>query len=79
MFPEIGSRIQSNEDQQRVTFFVHGYNSKWSDEAARYQGICDSLFSGPDSLGECIMYDWPSLGQRARLYTGRRARARLRQ
>jgi esterase/lipase superfamily enzyme len=61
-FPQIGSGIQSNEDQQHVTFFVHGYNNTWAAEAARYQGICNSLFSGPTSLGECIMYDWPSLG-----------------
>jgi len=59
----IDKTTQSNQDQQHVTFFVHGYNNTWAEEAARYQGICDSLFSGADSLGECIMYDWPSLGE----------------
>jgi esterase/lipase superfamily enzyme len=61
-FPIIDPSVGSSEDQSHVTFFVHGYNNKWSDEAARYQQICDSLFTGPTSLGECIMYDWPSLG-----------------
>jgi esterase/lipase superfamily enzyme len=61
-FPNIDPTTQSSEDQRHVAFFVHGYNDKWPDEAARYQGICDALFSGPTSLGECVMYDWPSLG-----------------
>jgi esterase/lipase superfamily enzyme len=61
-FPIIDPSVGSSEDQSQVTFFVHGYNNKWSDEAARYQQICDTLFTGPASLGECIMYDWPSLG-----------------
>jgi esterase/lipase superfamily enzyme len=60
-FPDLDPG-QSNEDQRHVTFFIHGYNNKWSEEAARYQGICDQLFTDPGSLGECIMYDWPSLG-----------------
>jgi esterase/lipase superfamily enzyme len=61
-FPQIDLNVQSHEDQHHVAFFVHGFNNKWSDEAARYQGICDSLFSGAASLGECVMFDWPSLG-----------------
>lgn len=61
-FPNLDPAIHNNEDQRHITFFIHGYNNKWSDEAARYQGICDTLFTGPDSLGECVMYDWPSLG-----------------
>lgn len=61
-FPDIDPRTGNSEDQRHVAFFIHGYNNTWTAEAARYQGICDSLFSGPDSLGECILYDWPSLG-----------------
>ncbi len=61
-FPKIDPTADNIENQQHVTFFIHGYNSKWADEAARYQKICDFFFSGPDSLGECILYDWPSLG-----------------
>jgi esterase/lipase superfamily enzyme len=61
-FPVIDPTVQSSEDQHHVAFFIHGFNNTWAVEAARYQGICDSFFSGPSSLGECVMYDWPSLG-----------------
>ncbi len=61
-FPAIDPRTGNAGNQRHVTFFIHGYNNTWAAEAACYQSICDSLFSGPDSLGECIMYDWPSLG-----------------
>lgn len=61
-FPGIDPATTSQENQRHITFFIHGYNNTWAAEAARYQGICDSLFSGEGSLGECVMYDWPSLG-----------------
>jgi esterase/lipase superfamily enzyme len=61
-FPNLDPATHNSEDQRHVTFVIHGYNNKWAEEAGRYQGICDSLFTAPDSLGECIMYDWPSLG-----------------
>lgn len=59
---EIDIAKDNIEDQQHITLFVHGYNNKWSAEAARYQELCDKLFSGHSSMGICIMYDWPSLG-----------------
>ena len=52
-----------HQNQKHITLFVHGYKNKWLDEAQRYQTICDSLFSGPNSLGECVLYDWPSYGE----------------
>lgn len=52
----------ANQEQKHVTFFIHGYNNTWQEEAARYQQICDTFFSGAGSLGECIWYDWPSDG-----------------
>jgi esterase/lipase superfamily enzyme len=61
-FPSFDPATQNTEDQRHVAFFVHGFNNSWPGEAARYQEICDAFFSGPDSLGECILYDWPSLG-----------------
>jgi len=51
-----------NEEQCHVSFFVHGYNNGWQDAAKRYQKFCTSLFSGKDSLGICIAFDWPSYG-----------------
>jgi esterase/lipase superfamily enzyme len=52
----------SHEDQSHVTFFIHGYNNGWQDAARRYEQFCTDLYSGPDSLGICISFDWPSLG-----------------
>src|SRR6266540_3624486 len=51
-----------NEDQRHVTFFVHGYNNGWQDAAKRYEQLCADLFSGDESLGLCISFDWPSYG-----------------
>jgi esterase/lipase superfamily enzyme len=51
-----------NEEQSHVSFFVHGYNNGWQDAAQRYQKFCGSLFSGPEGLGICIAFDWPSYG-----------------
>jgi esterase/lipase superfamily enzyme len=61
-FPLI-ERGGNYEDQRHVTFFVHGYNENWTAEALLYQGICDNFFSGEDSLGECVLFDWPSDGE----------------
>ena len=51
-----------NEDQSHVSFFIHGYNNTWQDAAKRYEKFCGDLFSGDDSLGLCISFDWPSRG-----------------
>jgi len=52
----------ANEQQSHVTFLIHGYNNGWQDAANLYQKVCDSLYTGPNSLGICISFDWPSLG-----------------
>lgn len=59
-FPDLAH--DDNENQSHVTLFVHGYNVGFEQAQARYQKICDQLFSGPQSLGLCVLYDWPSLG-----------------
>jgi esterase/lipase superfamily enzyme len=51
-----------NEQQSHVTILVHGFNNKFTSATAFYQQLCDRLFDGPDSLGLCILYDWPSRG-----------------
>jgi esterase/lipase superfamily enzyme len=58
-FPLITDPSQ-NEKQRHFTIFIHGYNNSWSDAAMRYQQLCDKLFSGPDSLGVCLFFTWPS-------------------
>jgi esterase/lipase superfamily enzyme len=51
-----------NEEQSHVTILVHGFNNKFESATAFYQQLCDRLFTGPESLGLCILYDWPSRG-----------------
>lgn len=50
------------EQQKHVTFFVHGYNETWSAACTRYDSIVQHLFTGADSMGECILFSWPSEG-----------------
>jgi esterase/lipase superfamily enzyme len=51
-----------HERQNHVTFFIHGYNNGWQDAARRYQRLTEQLYSGDESLGICLSFDWPSLG-----------------
>lgn len=59
-FPSIAGG--NNEQQSHVTFLVHGYNNGWDDAARLYEKLCTALYSGADSLGICISFDWPSMG-----------------
>ena len=65
-----------NEKQSHVTILVHGFNNKFTSATRFYQDLCDRLFDGPDSLGLCILYDWPSRGS-ALGYEPDRSHARL--
>ncbi|SRR5579862_144010 len=51
-----------NEKQSHVTILVHGFNVGFASSTSFYESLCGKLFDGPDSLGLCILYDWPSLG-----------------
>ena len=51
-----------NEKQSHVTILVHGFNVSFDHSTTFYEQFCGKLFDGPDSLGLCIFYDWPSLG-----------------
>jgi esterase/lipase superfamily enzyme len=53
---------ERNEEQSHVTLLVHGFNEDFAGATGLYQTVCDSLFAGQDSLGLCVLYDWPSLG-----------------
>jgi len=59
-FPSLPPGQQEN--QCHVTILVHGYNVSFQSAASFYQKLCSRLFDGPNSLGLCILYDWPSLG-----------------
>jgi esterase/lipase superfamily enzyme len=51
-----------SEDQQHVNIFVHGFDTNWQSAVGRYGAIVNNLFSGPQSLGTCILFTWPSKG-----------------
>src|SRR5882762_1188395 len=53
---------EENEKQSHVTILVHGFNNKFTSATRFYQDLCGKLFEGPNSLGLCILYDWPSCG-----------------
>src|SRR6266481_2301270 len=65
-----------NEKQSHVTLLVHGFNNKFTSATRFYQDLCGKLFDGPDSLGLCILYDWPSRGS-IQGYEPDRSHARL--
>ena len=52
-----------NENQSHVTILIHGYNVSFESATGFYEKVCSSLYEGDDSLGLCILYDWPSVGQ----------------
>jgi len=54
--------VTASEDQKHVNIFVHGFDNTWSSAAQRYGKITSNLFSGANSLGECILFTWPSEG-----------------
>jgi esterase/lipase superfamily enzyme len=51
-----------NEDQRHVTLLIHGFNVGFAHAATFYEELCGKLFDGPDSLGLCVLFDWPSVG-----------------
>lgn len=53
-----------NEKQKHVTVFIHGYNNSWDDAARRYKQIVDTLYTGKNGLGICILFNWPSNGSK---------------
>jgi esterase/lipase superfamily enzyme len=67
--------VQPPEQQSHVTILVHGYNVSFDHSATFYEKLCGKLFDGPNGLGLCILYDWPSWGNILG-YEPDRARAR---
>jgi hypothetical protein len=51
-----------NESQSHVTILIHGFNVSFNSSTSFYQDLCGRLFDGPQSMGLCILYDWPSQG-----------------
>jgi esterase/lipase superfamily enzyme len=59
-FPELPQ--SENQEQSHVTLLIHGFNVGFQSSVSFYQHVCAKLFEGADSLGLCVLYDWPSLG-----------------
>ena len=59
-FPEV--KPGQNESQSHVTILIHGFNVSFNSSTLFYQDLCGRLFDGPESMGLCILYDWPSQG-----------------
>lgn len=57
-FPHI-TNATLNEDQQNVTFFIHGYNNTYQDAIEKYRSLCANLFN---KTGIGILFNWPSNG-----------------
>lgn len=72
-FPKLPPEQQA--DEKHVTLCVHGYNNDFADAIGFYSRICNGLYSGPDGLGICILFTWPSRGEVAG-YLPDRAEAR---
>jgi esterase/lipase superfamily enzyme len=51
-----------SEDQKHFNMFVHGFDTDWLSAVRRYGAIVNNLFTGPQSLGICILFTWPSEG-----------------
>ena len=49
-------------DQKHLCVLIHGYNNNFTDSATMYGKVANTLFDGPDSLGELVSFDWPSKG-----------------
>jgi esterase/lipase superfamily enzyme len=62
-FPDLAPG--QNEAQSHVTILIHGFNVSFDSSTSFYQDLCGRLFDGPESMGLCILYDWPSQGTAA--------------
>jgi esterase/lipase superfamily enzyme len=59
------------EKQKHLTVLIHGFNNTWQGAAGLYQNVAANLFSGVDSLGECVLFSWPSKGSPLGYYPDR--------
>ena len=48
--------------QKHVALLIHGYNNSWDAAMRLHDKVERNLFSGPQSLGVCVSFDWPSKG-----------------
>ena len=63
--------LAQSEAQSHVTLLIHGFNVSFDSSTQFYQDICTKLYDGTESLGLCILYDWPSCGNVVGYYPDR--------
>ena len=54
--------LERHEEQRHVAFFIHGYSTTWKEAVTTYSTVCKELFDGPNSLGVCVLFNWPTDG-----------------
>jgi esterase/lipase superfamily enzyme len=54
--------LERHQEQKHITLFVHGYSVNWKEAVRTYARIHQNLFAGPDGLGVCVLFNWPSDG-----------------
>jgi esterase/lipase superfamily enzyme len=59
-FPQVDE--SANEKQKHISFFVHGYNTRWTEAVARYRKLQRDLYADRSGLGQLILFTWPSNG-----------------
>ena len=50
------------EQQKQIALLVHGYNNDWTSAMHLHDQVERNLFSGANSLGVLVSFDWPSKG-----------------
>ncbi|HET9362596.1 MAG TPA: alpha/beta hydrolase [Vicinamibacterales bacterium] len=68
-FPDLPD--DENEHEHHVTLFVHGFNNAWEDALRRYMQISSAILNKP-KLGTCVLFTWPSDGQKVGYYPDRK-------
>ncbi|MCM3878692.1 MAG: alpha/beta hydrolase [Vicinamibacterales bacterium] len=62
---------EKHEDEKHVTLFIHGFNNSSKDALGRYSQICQTMFDGPNGMGLCVLFSWPSDGLKVGYYPDR--------
>jgi esterase/lipase superfamily enzyme len=68
-FPDLPD--DENEHEHHVTLFVHGFNNSWEAALRRYLQINSTILNKP-KLGTCVLFTWPSDGQKIGYYPDRK-------
>jgi len=58
-FPLLGPA--ETENQSHIAILIPESSNGFNSATSFYESLCGRLFEGPNSLGLCILFDWPSL------------------